>query len=128
LESFNTANKKRADLLNKAYKLGWADGALGDKVHYDDIFKWPEIQEFLKAGANIQLLMSQLAEHYNDGFDIKTGQKTGLEDGSARRTDSDEDSPSSSRFSSRPAIATWAPFEKQRDQKCADTCSDATLY
>ncbi len=34
----------------------------------------------MKAGANIQLLWSQLAEHYNDGFDIKTGKKTGLED------------------------------------------------
>ena len=82
-DAFNTQNKARAKLMDRAGEQGWEDGKTGTKAHIDDIFKWPETKKLLSEGADMQDLFAELVERYNHSFDIKTGKKDqyeGLDD------------------------------------------------
>ena len=74
-KGFNEGNKKRAAVMHRATQLGYQDGKIGAKAHYDDIFNWPEVAQLLQEGAIAMFLYQELAASYNDAFDIKTGKK-----------------------------------------------------
>ncbi len=82
-KGFNEGNKKREAVMQRATQLGFRDGKLGTKAHYDDIFKWPEVAQLIKDGAINIVLYQELGASYNDAFDLQTGRKDpnrGLDD------------------------------------------------
>jgi hypothetical protein len=74
-KGFFEGNKKRQAVLDRATQLGYQDGKIGVKKHYDQIYTWPEVAEVMKEGAVPMFLYQELAASYNDAFDIKTGKK-----------------------------------------------------
>jgi hypothetical protein len=71
LAGYRQGVAKIAKLLERASSLGASDGKTGRNSHKLEMYKWPEVEEAIKEGADARTLLERLADHYNRAFDFQ---------------------------------------------------------